>query len=91
MSQEKARFDGQLPAEQKHYFEQAAMLGGYRTLTEFVFSSAQQKADEIVQHHHTLLASEKDRDLFFAALMNSPEPHAKLQEAAKRYQQATQS
>ena len=44
----KARFDGQLPPEQKKYFEQAAEIGGFRTLTEFVFSSAQEKADEII-------------------------------------------
>ena len=91
MAQEKARFDGQLSLEQKQYFEQAARLGGFRTLTDFVFSSAQEKADEIVRLHHTLLTSEKDRDVFFTALMNPPEPNAKLKKAAERYNQATQS
>lgn len=89
MRQEKARFDGQLPSDQKRYFEQAAALGGFRTLTDFVFSSAQEKADEIIQRHHTLLASEKDRDVFFTTLMNPPEPNTKLQRAAERYNKLT--
>lgn len=90
MDQQKARFDGKLSLEQKNYFERAAMLGGFRTLTDFVFSSAQEKADEIVQLHHTLLVSEKDREVFFDALMNPPEPNDKLTAAAKRYQNTTQ-
>ena len=45
---EKARFDTRLPKEQKDFFEFAANLGGFRTLTEFVIVSVQEKAKEIV-------------------------------------------
>lgn len=86
---EKTRFDGQLSKEQKQYFEYAAELGGFRTLTEFVFSSAQEKADEIVTQHKTLLASERDREIFFSALMNPPKPNVKLRAAADRYHEVT--
>lgn len=87
--QDKARFDGQLPREQKQYFEYAAELGGFRTLTEFVFTSAQEKAEEIISRHKILLTSERDREVFFAALMNPPEPNQKLRHAAERYKDAT--
>ena len=86
---EKTRFDGQLPIDQKKHFEHAAILGGFRTLTDFVFSSAQEKADQIVDHHHALLLSERDREVFFSALINPPEPNEKLRQAAERYKQAT--
>ncbi|SER44143.1 Uncharacterized conserved protein, DUF1778 family [Nitrosomonas sp. Nm51] len=86
---EKTRFDGQLSKEQKQYFEYAAELGGFRTLTEFVFSSAQEKADKIVAQHKNLLASERDKEIFFSMLMNPPEPNAKLRAAADRYQEVT--
>lgn len=83
----KSRFDAKLPPEQKLYFEQAAQIGGFRTLTEFVFTSAQEKADEIIEKHKTLLESEKDQDIFFAALINPPEANQKLQKAAENYKQ----
>ncbi|MCK5375411.1 MAG: DUF1778 domain-containing protein [Alphaproteobacteria bacterium] len=81
----KARFDGQLPPEQKEYFEQAAEIGGFRTLTEFVFSSAQEKADEIIERHKMLLETERDREVFFYALINPPEPNEKLQQTAQKH------
>ena len=49
MKTDTARFDTRLSKEQKELFEFAANLGGYRSLTDFVISSAQQKANEIVQ------------------------------------------
>lgn len=87
----KARFDGQLPPEQKQYFEQAAEIGGFRTLTEFVFSSAQEKADEIIERHNMLLKTEQDREIFFSALINPPAPNAKLQKAAQNYMEEINS
>jgi uncharacterized protein (DUF1778 family) len=84
---EKARFDGQLSAEQKSHFEYAAALAGNRTLTEFVFTAAQEKADRIISEHQTLLHSQRDRDVFFEALMNPPAPNKKLKAAAKRYKE----
>lgn len=89
MQQEKTRFDGQLTLEQKQLFEQAASLGGFRTLTDFIFSSAREKAAEIIKQHKTFLASSKDREVFFKALMNPPAPNKKLQTAAQRYKKAT--
>jgi|APHig6443718053_1056840.scaffolds.fasta_scaffold566087_1 uncharacterized protein (DUF1778 family) len=80
-----ARFDTRLPEDQKEYFEYAAGLGGYRTLTEFVISSVQQKADEIVEKHRIFLATEKDQKIFFHAVMNPPAPNKRLLAAVKKY------
>lgn len=81
-----ARFDTRLPKEQKEYFEYAAGLGGYRTLTDFVLDSVQNKADEIVAKHRAILGSKRDQELFFEAIMNPPAPGKNLKAAAKRYE-----
>lgn len=80
-----ARFDTRLPKEQKEFLEYAASLGGYRNLTEFVISSAQSKAEEIVQKHQSILSSRKDQKVFFDAILNPPLPGKKLVTAVKKY------
>jgi uncharacterized protein (DUF1778 family) len=82
---EKSRFDAKIPRLQKELFEYAASLGGFRTLTDFIINAVQEKANAIIQEHNTILASEKDRELFFDALMHPPGPNQKLRDAAERY------
>ena len=85
-----SRFDTRLPAEQKEFFEYAANIGGYRTLTEFVLFSVQSKADEIVERHRAILASKNDQTIFFDAIMNPPSPSKKLRAAMKKYNKQTE-
>jgi len=80
-----ARFDTRLPKEQKEFFEYAANLGGYRTLTEFVIVSVQSKADEIIEKHRSIVSSKRDQEIFFDAIMTPPTPSEKLASAAKKY------
>ena len=82
---EKARFDAKIPKAQKQLFEYAASLGGFRTLTDFIINAVQEKANAIINEHNTIIASEKDKEIFFDALMNPPGPNQKLLDAAERY------
>ncbi|TBH76517.1 type II toxin-antitoxin system TacA family antitoxin [Aquirufa nivalisilvae] len=84
---EQSRFDARLPKEQKQLFEKAATLGGYRNLSDFVFQSAQEKAQEIIQQQELILASEKDAQLFFDAITHANKPKESLKKALKEYQQ----
>jgi uncharacterized protein (DUF1778 family) len=81
----KARFDAKIPKVQKEFFEYAATLGGFRTLTDFIINAVQEKANIIIQEHNTIIASEKDQEIFFNALMNPTGPNSKLRDAAERY------
>ena len=81
-----ARFNARLPEAQKAFFEHAANIGGFRSLTDFILQAAQEMADRIVEDHQKLLVSERDRELFFDVLMNPPEPNQKLKEAHQKYQ-----
>ena len=85
---EQARFDTRLSKEQKELFEYAAQLGGFRTLTDFVINSVQEKAKAIINQHATILASKKDEEIFFNALLKPSLPNKKIKEAAARYKKS---
>jgi uncharacterized protein (DUF1778 family) len=83
-----ARFDTRMPLEQKEFFEYAASLGGFKTLTEFVTYSIKLQAEKIVDKHNAVLASKKDQEVFFNAMLNAPQPNDSLKNAAKRYSES---
>ena len=80
-----ARFDARLSQEQKDLFEQAAAIKGFKSLTEFVIYYTSKAATVIIERHNQVLASEKDKSIFFDALVNSSKPNAALLKAAKHY------
>jgi len=82
-----ARFDTRWTREQKEFFEYASRLSGFRTLSEFVFSSVQERAKMIVKEHNMILASNKDKEIFFDALINPQKPNKKLKRAAAKYKE----
>jgi len=84
-TEKKARFDTKLPKEQKMFFERAARLGGYRSLTDFVLFAAQQRAKEIIKEHEQVLASNRDSEIFFDAITNPGKPNKDLLSAADEY------
>ena len=79
------RFDTRLSREQKEYLEYASRLGGFKTLSDFILTSARQQADQIVDRHQQFLASVKDQEIFFTALLHPGKPNANLKAAADRY------
>lgn len=85
--QNKARFDARLSKDQKKFFERAAILGGYRSLTDFVLETVQDKAKEIIEENEQIIASEEDKKIFFHILMNPPEPNEELISAKETYDQ----
>ena len=85
LKQEKARFDTRLSKEQKLFFERAARLGGYRNLTDFVIMTLQKRAKEIINERENIIASQKDKEVFFDAIMNPAAPNENLISAVKDY------
>jgi len=81
-----ARFDTRLTKSQKEFFELAARISGFKSLSEFVIHSTQQIANSIVEQHNAILASEEDKKIFFDALVNPAKPNKALKEAVKHYQ-----
>ena len=83
--QNTARFDTRLTKEQKVFFKKAARIGGYRSLTDFVVLTAQEKAKEIISQEEQIIASERDSEIFFDAITNPPKPNKDLINAANEY------
>jgi uncharacterized protein (DUF1778 family) len=84
-SKEKARFDIRLTKEQKAFFERAARLGGFRSLTDFVVLTVQEKANQIIDESKRVIASQRDSEIFFDAITNPGKPNQKLLEAANDF------
>ena len=84
-TKEHARFDARLPKEQKQLFEKAAYLGGYRSLTDFVILTVQEKAIEIIQEKEQVIASERDSQIFFDAITKPKKPSKTLKNALEDY------
>jgi uncharacterized protein (DUF1778 family) len=82
---EQARFDARLPKEQKQFFEKAAYLGGYRNLTDFVIRVVHEKAKEIIKEKEQVIASERDSQIFFNAIINPKKPSETLKNALNDY------
>ncbi|WP_448530127.1 type II toxin-antitoxin system TacA family antitoxin [Raineya sp.] len=81
------RFDFRLSQEQKELMLQAKKRGNYKSLTDFVLEAIQEKANKILQRQDEILASERDCEVFFEALMNTPQPNDHLIKALKGYQE----
>ena len=82
---EQTRFDTRLPLEQKRFFEKAAILGGYRNLTDFIIQAVQDKAKEIIKERELIVASERDGEIFFDEITNPNSPNKSLRKAVDKY------
>jgi uncharacterized protein (DUF1778 family) len=84
----KARLEARLSIEEKEFLERAAAIGGYRSLTDFILRTAKQRAEEIVSNHELIIASKRDSEVFFNAILNPDEPNEKLVDAIKTFKKA---
>lgn len=79
------RLEAPITAEQKALIEHAAALQG-RSITDFVLTSVQDAPRRAIGEHEIVSLSVRDSQAFVEALLNPPEPRARLREAAARYQ-----
>lgn len=88
---EKTRFDTRLTKAQKEFFEYAANIGGYRSLTEFVLVSVDERAKKIIEEHNRIISSKRDQEIFFQAISEAPKPVEALTNAVARYNDLVKS
>jgi len=80
-----SRFELRLSLEERLLFERASVLSGYKTLSSFVLSAIRAQAKKIISDKEQILASQKDKELFFNAILSNAKPSKKLKQAAKKY------
>lgn len=83
-----ARLELRLTKQRKEYFEEMATMGGFRNLSDFIIYAAEMQAKAIEADHNRILATAKDKKLFFKALLNPPKANTALKKAFKEYQEA---
>ena len=83
------RLEARISADQKQFFQRAAELQG-RTLTDFVIASVHEAAVRALDEAQTIRLSQRESRAFAEALLSPREPSPRLQEAARRYLDATQ-
>jgi uncharacterized protein (DUF1778 family) len=81
---ELTRFDFRIEPARKEVIEQAASLLGM-SLTQFATTAMVDRAQEVVRQHTATVLSDRDRDIFLAALDADVKPNAALRRAAKHY------
>ena len=81
-----ARLEARITEEQKELFSKAATLLG-RSLSDFVVTCVSETAIRTVREHEVMTLSARDREIFVSALLNPPEPGARLRTAARRYKE----
>lgn len=79
-----ARLEVRVSAAQKSLLQHAAAPSG-RTLSEFVVTSAQDAARQVIAEHESIRLSLEEQLAFVQALLQPPEPNARLKRAAKAY------
>ena len=79
-----ARLDVRLNVQVKEKIEQAA-VASHQTVTDFVVTSLLHASEDALKRHHTVRLTNRDRDLFLAALDKDARPNRALRSAAEKF------
>ena len=81
------RLEIRVSSADKKMFKKAQELSGDKSFSSFIVRIVGTEAQKIVANNERILASEKDRQVFFEAVLAHHSPNQNLAEAAKRYRQ----
>ena len=73
----------------KRIFQKAQKLSGDKSFSSFIIRIVKEQAEEIVAKNDRIIASERDRELFFDAVFGNNKPNNNLIEAAQKYKSQT--
>jgi len=79
------RIELRVSSTDKRIFRKAQKLSGDKSFTSFIVRVVKKQAEEIVAKNDRIIATEKDRQVFFDAVFGNTKPNQNLVEAAKRY------
>jgi len=83
------RIELRVSSYEKAIFKKAQKLSGDKSFSSFIVRVVKEQAEEIVAKNDRILATEKDRKVFFDAVFGDNPPNDNLVEAAKRYKKKT--
>ena len=84
-----ARLDIRLNQQAKEKIEQAAVVS-HQSVTDFVVTSLLRASEEALERQQMIRLTDRDRDLFLAALEADVRPNRTLRKAAERFKRSYQ-
>jgi uncharacterized protein (DUF1778 family) len=82
-----ARLDIRLNPQAKEKIEQAAVVS-HQSVTDFVVTSLLRASEEALERQEIIRLTNRDRDLFLAALETNTRPNKALRKAAGRFKRS---
>ncbi|EAO2482392.1 DUF1778 domain-containing protein [Salmonella enterica] len=82
----KQHIDMRLNEDDKKMIEEAAAMTN-QSISQFMVSTASERAAEVINQHRRLILNEKSWDLVMDAISNPPLPDDRLKRSAKRLQE----
>ncbi|MFJ7174716.1 type II toxin-antitoxin system TacA family antitoxin [Citrobacter freundii] len=82
----KQRIDLRLNEDDKNMIEEAAAMTN-QSISQFMVSTASERAAEVINQHRRLILNEESWDLIMDAISNPPLPNDRLKRSAKRLQE----
>jgi uncharacterized protein (DUF1778 family) len=82
-----ARLNIRLNAQAKEKIEQAAVVS-HQSVTDFVVTSLLRASEEALQRQQAIRLTDRDRNLFLAALEADVRPNRTLRKAAERFKRS---
>lgn len=79
------RIEFRVAPEEKKLFRRAQQLSGDKTFSGFVTRIVRARSIQIIEEKEKILASERDKEIFFKAVFEDSKPNKALFEAAKKY------
>lgn len=79
------RIELRVSSTDKKIFKRAQILSGDKSFSSFVVRIVKKEAEAIVSKNDRIIATEKDRQVFFDAAFGNVKPNQNLVAAAKRY------
>lgn len=79
------RIDIRVSPEEKEIFRRAYKLSGDKTFSGFVTRLIRDRSVQIIEENERILASERDKEIFFKAIFSGQEPNKVLTDAANRF------
>jgi uncharacterized protein (DUF1778 family) len=82
-----ARLDIRLNPQAKEKIERAAVVS-HQSITDFVVTSLLRASEEALERQQMIHLTNRDRDLFLAALEKDTKPNRTLRKAAERFKRS---
>jgi uncharacterized protein (DUF1778 family) len=85
------RIEIRISSHDKRIFQKAQKLSGDKSFSSFIVRVVKKQAEEIVAKNDRIIASERDREIFFEAVFGDRKPNSNLINAAKKYKSQSDS